>query len=368
MTNPDAALRSISTDLLAWYDRHARRLPWRVGPRERAGGAAPDPYRVWLSEVMLQQTTVAAVKPYFERFVSTWPTVGALAASPRDNVMKAWAGLGYYSRARNLHACAQVVASEHDGRFPRSAAALKTLPGIGDYTAAAIAAIAFDQPAAVVDGNIERVIARLFAIETPMPAGKKDIRARQASLTPQERAGDYAQAMMDLGAAICTPKAPACALCPLTEGCLARARGEQECFPVKAVKAPRPTRFGAAFVAVRSDGAVLLRQRPDKGLLGGMSEVPGTDWTSAPPEQPLAGAPFAADWRAVSAPVVHVFTHFRLELTVYRAIVDGAPSRDHWWAPPEALPGEALPSVMKKVVEAAVPGATKRKATGKKAA
>ena len=203
--------------LLAWYDRHARRLPWRVGPKDRARGVRPDPYRVWLSEIMLQQTTVAAVKPYFDAFLARWPDVAALARAPREEVMKAWAGLGYYARARNLHACAIAVANDHGGRFPETAAGLKTLPGIGDYTAAAIAAIAFDETVAVIDGNIERVIARLIAIDTPLPAAKKEIRARQQVLTPETRAGDYAQAMMDLGAAICTPKKPACALCPLSD-------------------------------------------------------------------------------------------------------------------------------------------------------
>ncbi len=234
-----------ATPLLAWYDRHARRLPWRVGPKDRARGVQPDPYRVWLSEIMLQQTTVAAVKPYFDAFIARWPDVAALASAPRDEVMKAWAGLGYYARARNLHACAQAVVRDHGGRFPETAAGLKVLPGIGDYTAAAVAAIAFDEPVAVVDGNIERVIARLFAIDTPLPAAKKEIRARQQEMTPQARAGDYAQAMMDLGAAICTPKRPACALCPLAEACVAHARGEEETYPVKAEKAraadpPRP--------------------------------------------------------------------------------------------------------------------------------
>jgi A/G-specific adenine glycosylase len=350
----------ISAPLLAWYDRHARKLPWRVGPKDRARGIRPDPYRVWLSEIMLQQTTVAAVKPYFDAFVATWPEVAALAAAPRDEVMKAWAGLGYYSRARNLHACARIVVAEHGGRFPPAAAELKALPGIGAYTAAAIAAIAYDEPAPVVDGNIERVLARLFAIDTPLPSAKKEIRALQARLTPDRRAGDYAQAMMDLGAAICTPRDPACVLCPIGDTCIARARGEQARYPVKAAKAERPTRFGAAFVAARHDGAVLLRRRPDRGLLGGMSEVPGTAWQDRPPDTPLRAAPLAADWGLAAGPVVHVFTHFRLELTVYRATVDDAPPPPGcWWAPAETLSGEALPSVMKKAIESALPGATK---------
>jgi A/G-specific adenine glycosylase len=360
MTKPP---RQISDALIAWYDRHARKLPWRVGPKERARGVQVDPYRVWLSEIMLQQTTVAAVKSYYERFVGTWPDVVALAAAPREDVMKAWAGLGYYSRARNLHASAQVVVTQHGGRFPETAAELKTLPGIGDYTAAAIAAIAFDEPIAVVDGNIERVIARLFAIHTPLPAAKKDIRAVQQRLTPAKRAGDYAQAMMDLGAAICTPKRPACSLCPLADGCAAHARGEEERYPVKAEKAERPTRHGVAYVALRGDGAVLLRRRADKGLLGGMAEVPGSEWTSSAKDiAPLADTPIQAAWRRVPGAVVHVFTHFRLELNVYCADIPAmkkAPA-GCWWAPAATLSTEALPSVMKKVIEAAAPGATRR--------
>lgn len=360
---------ALSDRLLAWYDRHARALPWRVGPKQRASGVRPDPYRVWLSEVMLQQTTVTAVKPYFETFVETWPDVVALAAAPREDVMKAWAGLGYYSRARNLHACAQRVARDFEGRFPATPEELKTLPGIGDYTAAAIAAIAFDKPAAVVDGNVERVLTRLFAMETPLPGAKKDLRRLQQELTSAQRAGDYAQAMMDLGATICTPKRPACVLCPLTDDCVARARGEQVRFPVKPAKADRPTRYGAAFVAVRPDGAILLRKRPDKGLLGGMTEVPGTSWGGTPPQAPLDRAPLPADWRAASSPVVHVFTHFRLELTVFHATSAAceAPA-GCWWATVDALPGEALPSVMKKAIEAVVPGATRAKRARKSAA
>jgi A/G-specific adenine glycosylase len=348
-----------AASLLAWYDRHARTLPWRVSPKERARGVVPDPYRVWLSEVMLQQTGVATVKPYFDAFVARWPTVQDLAAAPREDVMKAWAGLGYYARARNLKACAEVVAHQQGGVFPDTLDGLRTLPGIGEYTAAAIAAIAFDAPAAVVDANIERVIARLYAIREPLPAAKKAIRARQAELTPQVRAGDYAQAMMDLGAAICTPKKPACVLCPIAEECAARAQGRQEDYPVRSEKAERPTRRGAAFVAVRDDGAVLLRTRADAGLLGGMTEVPGSAWGDNAAS--LKDAPFPADWREAGT-VVHVFTHFRLELTVYCArhvrvakVPDGA-----WWSAPASLPGEALPSVMKKAIEAALPGATKK--------
>ncbi len=344
--------------------------PGGSGPKARARGVNPDPYRVWLSEIMLQQTTVAAVKSYFDAFLKRWPDVAALAAAPREEVMKAWAGLGYYARARNLHACAQAIVRDHGGRFPETAAALMALPGIGAYTAAAVAAIAFDEPVAVIDGNIERVIARLAAIDTPLPAAKKDIRLRQQAMTPERRAGDYAQAMMDLGAAICTPKRPACALCPLAEHCIAHARGDEDAYPVKGAKAVRPTRRGAAFVAVRDDGAVLLRRRPDEGLLGGMAEVPGSDWTSrANGLAPEADAPIQADWRPVPGAVVHVFTHFRLELNVYCAAagrMEQAPP-GCWWAPARTLAGEALPSVMKKVIEAALPGATRRKRGGRAA-
>jgi A/G-specific adenine glycosylase len=348
--------------VLAWYDRHARKLPWRVGPRERARGAKPDPYRVWLSEIMLQQTTVAAVKPYFDAFVTQWPTVSALAAAPRDDVMKAWAGLGYYARARNLKACAETVATRYSGRFPETPVELNQLPGIGDYTAAAIAAIAFNEPASVVDSNIERVLARLLAIETPLPAAKPTIRGIQARLTPKERAGDYAQAMMDLGAAICTPKKPTCSLCPLSVNCAARASGRAEEYPARSPKTERPTRRGAAFVAIRDDGAVLLRRRSDRGLLGGMTEVPGSEWRTGTKVD--AAPPFAAPWRRVPGTVVHAFTHFRLELTVQVAHADMSqrPPAGTWWASAESLPGEALPSVMKKVIEAALPGATRKRA------
>ncbi len=350
--------------LLEWYDRHARRLPWRIGPRERAAGVVPDPYRVWLSEVMLQQTTVTAVKPYYEGFLERWPSVADLAAAPAEEVMKAWAGLGYYSRARNLKACAEAVVATHGGRFPADAAGLRALPGIGDYTAAAIAAIAYDEPAAVVDGNVERVLTRIFRVETPLPAAKKEIRALQARLTPAARAGDYAQAMMDLGATICTPKKPACVLCPWQEWCAASKEGVAESYPRKAGKADRPERQGAAYVAVRTDGAVLLRRRPDKGLLGGMTEVPGSVWLDGFRADPRHGdAPLKADWQAANATVVHVFTHFRLTLSIYSATFDRnvAAPEGHWWSPRAEVAGEALPSVMKKAIEAALPGATRKR-------
>jgi A/G-specific adenine glycosylase len=335
-------------DLLRWYDRHRRVLPWRAKKGERA-----DPYRVWLSEVMLQQTTVKAVAPYYARFLARFPTVIDLAAAPLDDVLKLWAGLGYYARARNLHACAKAVVERHGGEFPASEEALRELPGIGAYTAAAIAAIAFDRPASPVDGNIERVIARLFAVEEALPAGKPCIRALAASLTPRRRAGDFAQAMMDLGATICTPKAPACALCPWMGACAARARGDQESFPRKTEKKTGALRRGAAFVAVQANGFLLTRTRPAKGLLGGMTEVPTTEWTRAFDEATaLEYAPLKATWRRVPGVVTHTFTHFPLELIVYRAEVAATPKTpaNMRWTPVAGLAGEALPNVMRKVV------------------
>jgi len=345
----------IAIPLLAWYDRHARALPWRVSPAERAHGVVADPYRVWLSEIMLQQTTVQAVKPYFAAFAERWPTVEDLASADTEDVMKAWAGLGYYSRARNLKRCADLVAAEHGGRFPDTEQDLLTLPGVGPYTAAAIAAIAFDQPAAVVDGNIERVFTRLFEIATPLPSAKSEIRAVVAEATPVDRPGDFAQALMDLGATLCTPKRPACALCPLTEYCQARRAGTQEQFPVKLPKKKKPVRLGAAFMAERSDGAVLLVKRPDKGLLGGMTGVPTTNWTvRADGETGTGAAPFEADWRSKGV-ITHVFTHFELRLEVFHAVVTSPPDHEGWWSDCESLPGEALPTVMKKALSAAFP-------------
>jgi A/G-specific adenine glycosylase len=349
------------TDLLAWYDRHRRKLPWRAPPGERA-----DPYRVWLSEIMLQQTTVKAVAPYYARFLARWGDVGALAAAPLDDVLKTWAGLGYYARARNLHACARAVVARHSGKFPASVAELRALPGIGDYTAAAIAAIAYDLPATPVDGNVERVVARLYAVSTPLPAAKPEIRRLAGGLTPQRRAGDFAQSLMDLGATLCTPKNPACALCPWHESCAAYAQGEAELFPYRTPKREGALRRGAAFVARRADGMVLVRTRPAKGLLGAMTEVPTTEWQHDFDEgQARAGAPrFAAmkmqrpmAWRKVVGVVRHVFTHFPLELSVYTADVPArtpAPAGTRWVAI-ASLAGEALPSVMRKIVAHALP-------------
>lgn len=351
----------IAAGLLAWYDANHRELPWRMPPRDLAKGLRPDPYRVWLSEIMLQQTTVEAVKPYFRAFLEKWPDVGSLAAAEAEDVMKAWAGLGYYSRARNLKACAEAVAALPDRRFPDTEAGLRALPGIGPYTAAAIASIAFMRPAAVVDGNVERVVTRLFSIATPLPEAKPEIRAHVERMLSANRPGDFAQAMMDLGATICTPRRPRCMLCPLREDCSAIANGDPELYPVKPPKAEKPARRGAAFVAVAPDGSVLLRKRPEKGLLGGMTEVPTTGWTARIDGATGAdAAPFPAAWRRTGG-ITHVFTHFSLDLDVFRAdLASRNPQDGHFWSSAEELHGEALPTVMKKVIEAAIPGATKR--------
>ncbi len=327
-----------------------------------ARGMRPDPYHIWLSEVMLQQTTVQAVKAYFEKFRRLWPTVGDLAAADTEEVMKAWAGLGYYARARNLKKCAEAVAGEHGGQFPDTEEGLKALPGIGDYTAAAVAAIAFNRQSAVLDGNVERVISRLHAIETPLPAAKPQMRALVAEMTPGDRPGDFAQGMMDLGATICTPKRPACSLCPLNDGCLALKTADPETFPRKAAKKDKPLRVGAAFVAMDQTGAVYLRKRAETGLLGGMTEVPGTAWTSRiDGDNSIEAKPFPAQWQACGA-ISHVFTHFELRLSVYSATVVRSPQmagsgENGWWEPAETLGAQALPTVMKKAIAQAIPHA-----------
>jgi A/G-specific adenine glycosylase len=340
--------------LLHWYDRERRDLPRRALP-----GRRPNPYAVWLSEIMLQQTTVAAVIPFYERFLARWPTVEALASARLDDVLAAWAGLGYYSRARNLHACARTVAEQHAGRFPESEEGLLDLPGIGPYTAAAIAAIAFGARATPVDGNIERVVARLFAVKKPLPGAKEEIRRLAATLTPAKRAGDFAQAMMDLGASICTPKRPSCLMCPLQRDCAAHAQGIEGTLPTKAPKPDRPVRLGLAFLALREDAHVLLRKRPETGLLGGMLEVPSAEWaeTLPPVNEALRSAPVRADWWAVPGSVSHTFTHFRLESLVYRAIVPADVSLTFWadpqrcrWVPRRDLDRVELPSVMRKII------------------
>jgi A/G-specific adenine glycosylase len=337
--------------LLAWYDRHRRVLPWRA-----PAGRRTEPYKVWLSEIMLQQTTVATVGDYFRRFVERWPTIEALAEAPIDDVLSAWAGLGYYARARNLHACARTVAEHHAGRFPQDEAGLLALPGIGPYTAAAIRAIAFDHPASAVDGNVERVIARLYAIKTPLPDAKPELQMRAAKLVPQERSGDYAQAMMDLGATVCTPRSPRCVICPLMEGCKARKQGIAEELPARAPKAQKPTRRGLAFVLANRDGAVLLRKRPSKGLLGGMDEVPSSPWREGKlvVADALKEAPVPARWNVLDGKVQHTFTHFHLELAVARAtattsrLAKLAPGSA--WVQLDRMTERALPTVMRKVI------------------
>ncbi|MFK4824156.1 A/G-specific adenine glycosylase [Paenochrobactrum sp. BZR 588] len=350
----------IAQSLLRWYDRHHRVLPWRITPEQSAKGVKADPYKVWMSEVMLQQTTVEAVKAYFLKFTQNWPTIEDLAAADDDDIMRAWAGLGYYSRARNLKKCAELVVSQHDGRFPINAAELKKLPGIGDYTSAAIAAIAFNQPEAVVDGNVERVVTRLYALTTALPQAKAQIRELTAAITPEDRPGDFAQAMMDLGATICTPKRPACALCPLNNDCLALKSHDPEHFPVKAPKKERPVRLGAAFVAEANDGSILLRKRTEKGLLQNMAEVPGSVWNSRiDGSTDLSAAPFPADWRNAGM-ITHIFTHFELHLTVYHTTgADKRQVNDGWWSAADALNGEALPTVMKKAIAEAIPNSFK---------
>ena len=336
--------------LLAWYDRHRRKLPWRAEAGERS-----DPYRVWLSEIMLQQTGVKTVGPYFEKFVVRWPDVDALGRASLDDVLRMWAGLGYYSRARNLYACAVAVTRDHGGVFPDTEEGLRALPGIGPYTAAAIAAIAFDRRTMPVDGNIERVVSRLFAVEEALPQAKPVIQQLAATLLADSRAGDSAQALMDLGASICTPKKPACSLCPLNEDCIARGRGDQETFPRKAPKKSGELRRGAAFVVTRGE-ELLVQSRPEKGLLGGMTEVPGSEWRAGQEDKAaLKQAPElirVTRWHRKAGVVTHVFTHFPLELVVYAAMVPArtrAPEGMRW-VPIATLAHEALPNVMRKVV------------------
>lgn len=336
--------------LLDWYDRHRRRLPWRAVAGER-----PDPYRVWLSEIMLQQTGVKTVGPYFEKFLARWPDVASLGRASQDDVLRMWAGLGYYSRARNLHACAVAVLRDHGGVFPDTEQGLLKLPGIGPYTAAAIGAIAFDIRTMPVDGNIERVVSRLYAVEDPLPQAKPRIQELASTLLGPSRAGDSAQALMDLGSSICTPKKPACALCPLNEDCVARARGDQETFPRKAPKKAGTLRRGAAFIVTRGD-ELLVRTRAEKGLLGGMTEVPGSDWLAGQDDKAaLKQAPAlkgGVHWHRKAGVVTHVFTHFPLELVVYTAKLAArswAPEGMRW-VPIATLADEALPNVMRKAI------------------
>jgi len=346
-----SAQRPSAARLLAWYDKHRRVLPWRAPKGKRA-----DPYRVWLSEVMLQQTTVAAVGSYYREFIRRWPDVGALAAAPLDDVLAAWAGLGYYARARNLHKCARVVTGELGGVFPDAAEELRKLPGIGAYTAGAIAAIAFDRCEAAMDANAERAIARVFGIEEPLPKSKSAMRETLQSLVPAKRAGDFAQALMDLGAMICTPKQPSCNNCPWMDACVARAKGVQDVLPLKREKPARPLKRGAAFVARDMDGAVLLMKRPEKGLLGGMLQPPLGPWTAGFPStrEALLQAPFKADWKKRAGVVRHGFTHFELEIEVWVAEVTSqrspAVNEGGKWIAADQLNDVALPTVMRKII------------------
>ena len=349
MPHPDSSVprpSALRARLLAWYDTNARDLPWRVGPRDHAAGVRADPYRVWLSEVMLQQTTVPHASPYFLNFTQRWPTVSALAAVEDGDLMAAWAGLGYYARARNLLACARAVAADHGGVFPDTEEGLRALPGVGAYTAAAVAAIAFDRAANVVDGNVERVISRLFAVEAPMPDSKPALKAFADTLVAEDRPGDWAQALMDLGATVCKPKAPLCDRCPLTADCAAFARGDQETFPRKTKKADRPRRYGVAYLLMRQ-GQVAVVTRPPKGLLGGMLGLPTSDWRSTPwsDVEAVAAAPAPADWKPAGE-IDHVFTHFALTLRVFRA--EGGMEAE--WVSGRGL--EALPSVFLKAARA----------------
>lgn len=340
----------VSELLLNWYDEHARALPWRVGPDQTKAGHRPDPYAVWLSEIMLQQTTVPVGARYFVQFLERWPTVLDLAGATDEDVMAAWAGLGYYARARNLLKCARQVAARPGAAFPDQRAQLQELPGIGPYTAAAIAAIAFDRAETVVDGNVERVVARYFAHADPLPGAKPALRKMAATLTPDQRPGDYAQAMMDLGATVCTPRSPVCGLCPIADGCMARTKGIAAGLPVRAKKQPKPVRYGIAYVARRSDGAWLLERRPDKGLLGGMLGWPGTQWQDAAPRP---DPPILANWTHLGETVRHTFTHFHLQLQVAVAVVDDNAHADAGrFIGAEFRPAD-LPSVMRKVFDLA---------------
>ena len=342
----------LSGKLLTWYDANAREMPWRVSPADRAAGLMPDPYRIWLSEVMLQQTTVAAVRDYFRRFTARWPGVADLARAEDGDVMGEWAGLGYYARARNLLKCARAVVGDHGGVFPDTRDVLLTLPGIGPYTAAAIAAIAFDKQAVVVDGNVERVMARMFRVETPLPTAKPELTELASRLTPARRPGDYAQAVMDLGATICTPKSPACGFCPWISACQARREGRQADLPRKMPKKSKPTRYGYIYLVQRNDGAFLLERRPDKGLLGGMLGWPGSDWSDDPEETP----PIKADWHDPGGEVRHTFTHFhlRLAMRVSRVANTTIPTNGMFLEPSLFSPGE-LPTVMRKAYDLARP-------------
>lgn len=339
-------MRELSEELLDWYDIHARAMPWRVDPAQSKAGKRPDPYFIWMSEVMLQQTTVAAVKEYFHKFTTIWPRVQDLAAADDADVMAAWAGLGYYARARNLLKCARVIVTDHGGVFPKTYNELLTLPGVGPYTAAAVAAIAFQQQATVLDGNVERVMARMYNIHDPLPGVKPTLMIKAESLTPAARPGDYAQAVMDLGATICTPKNPACGICPWRDPCAARIAGSAAELPKKTPKKKTPIRSGYVYVARRTDGAWLLETRPEKGLLGGMLAFPCSDWS----DDPIADPPFAADWQDTGQEARHTFTHFHLRLKIMVApICDQQRPTRGVFVPHMAFNPSALPTAMRKV-------------------
>ncbi len=345
-------MTKFSAKLLKWYDRHQRDLPWRA----KAGSVA-NPYHVWLSEIMLQQTTVAAVQSYFKKFITLWPTIEALAVAPEEDVLAAWAGLGYYARARNLIKCAKIIANERDGIFPNQEAELRELPGIGDYTAAAIAAIAFARSTVVVDANIERIVSRLMKIKTPLPAGKKDIKSAMAILTPDKRTGDFAQAMMDLGSSICKPKTPKCNACPLHTDCGAYASSSMESYPVKAAKKIRPTRRALAYF-IEVDGYILLERRPDSGLLGGMPGLLCNEWVEQDVEKAFdhnnLPPPFKADWCLVDGISKHTFTHFHLETKVMQAKLETRPHSNHLWVKKDDVLNYGLPTVFKKMIKLAL--------------
>lgn len=360
----DSQIEALRVSLLDWYDCMGRTLPWRVRPEDRKRGIVPDPYAVWLSEIMLQQTTVPHATPYWETFLAVFPAVTDLANAEREHVMAMWAGLGYYARARNLYKCAQTIRDEHGGLFPTTEAELLKLPGIGPYTAAAIAGICYNEATVVVDGNVERVISRMARVEVPLPKGKKEIKVIAAQLADTERSGDYSQALMDLGATVCTPRNPKCNICVWREMCAAHAAGVEESYPKKLKKKPLPKRYGAAFVLRSEDGYVLLRQRPDTGLLGGMLEFPGTEWWEALPDAVEGFAPTKAAWEKQKMQVRHVFTHFELTLDVYvatllnlealKAIKLDSRKQEFKASSEHSLKDEALPSVMMKVARIAL--------------
>ena len=353
-------VRPKSADLLRWYDQNARQLPWRVPPSAPSVDSSinqdlqqPDPYRIWLSEIMLQQTTVTAVIPYFNSFIRRWPTIKDLARAQLDSVLQAWAGLGYYARARNLHKSAAIIVKEHEGKFPNTKKELLELPGVGPYTASAIAAIAFGQSEAVVDVNVERVLARLFAVQETLPTAKTRLNELARSLTPKTRPGDYAQGVMDLGATICTFRQPKCEICPWLPSCKAYKLGNVDQFPKRLPKEKRPIRKGIAFWVVGVDGSVLLRRRPETGLLGGMIEVPSTNWDVAG-SMDLFKAPLLAEWNELPGKVSHSFTHFKLELKVMAARVKKNSRVNGMWILPSGFSQQALPTLTKKIISHAI--------------